>query len=787
MTYFKTKYGYFNENGDEFIITTPKTPLPWVNVICPNKLGVVVAASGDGFTWYEHAGLNMITRWIQDFSQQNWGKFIYLLEQDDNDLWSASYSPCKKEYEKYEVTHGIGYTIILQKRNNIETKWLITVDPETNVEFWNLEIKNCSQKEKNISVIPYLEWCLGQGFFQHRQIHECFFKTRFDKNSIFTTKNMWEIKTDCGKWNVPYKYTAFFASNLNPAKWQFSKNEFIGNPGNINSPQLNFQNEIKSIAGSNDTIASMIFNLNLKADQTIDINFILGVGSEEKDIKIFQEKLLVPQAKNTILKRVKNYWNDIMDGFEADTPDHALNILVNKWLKYQIFSSRIFGRAGYYIQGGVFGYREIQDLLVVIPLKPEMARQRLLKYAQNQYSDLSIPHHFDELTGEKGAALWSDDMLWLPFITVHYIKETGDYSILDEKIGYLDKTRKDTYYIHCIKGIKKVLNSRGKNNLPLIKEGDWNDGLSAVGIKGRGESVWLGHFLAGVLRDFIPVTKNLKDDKTTKFLKKSLKELKEILNTKAWDGNWYKRAICDNGKWIGTKKNKEGKIYLNSQVWAILHDVIDDKEKLKKVLNSLEEHLYSDEGPLLLAPAYTEPDPDIGYLTRYNPGVRENGGVYVHAANWALQAEAKLGRIDKVQYIYEKICPVLRYFTNPEQFMAEPYVTSGNIEYAPSPFKGKGGWTWYTSSGSWFYKVLTEWMVGIRPEYHGLEVCPVVIWDKFKVKRMFRGKLLNIEVEKTSQKEKQVYIDNNLIEEDYIPYSKLNNQKHDIKVLIPKS
>ena len=771
------------------MVTDPYTPLPWVNIICPDDLGVAVTAAGDGFTWHEHAGYNMITRWIQDFSTQRWGKFIYLVDEEEGRLWSAALSPCRQEYRSYKAVHGIGYTEFIQVFAGIESRWKITVDPDRNIELWRLTLRNLCSRPRTLAVIPSLEWCLGRGAPHHRAIHECFFKTACEGNHIAATRSMWDVPGKEGHWNTPYPYWAFLATERAPSAWEFSKGRFLGRQGRIERPDLAFDSQAGEVSGSNDAIAALKIDMVLPARGRKSCHFMLGLTEDKGTLPELERELLNDGGFKTVERRVGEYWTGLFRGLQVETPDASLNLMANQWLKYQTFSSRVFGRSGYYIQGGGFGYREIQDLLVVIPLVPRLARERLLTYARNQYSNLTVPHYFDPLSGEKGPALWSDDVLWLPFIAVHYLKETGDFSLLQEAVPYSDQAVEDSFYLHCVKGLETVWNSRGDCGLPLIKEGDWNDGMSAVGLQGRGQSVWLGQFLAGILHDFIELAGRMDDPARAESFTANLAELKEVLNSVGWDGAWYRRARCDGGKWIGSKANAQGgKVFLNTQVWAILHDVVSDPARLGQVMRSLDEHLYTEEGPVLLSPPYLTPDPEIGYLTRYNPGVRENGGVYVHAANWALQAEAKLGRRDRVWYVYEKICPVLRHFDDPDRFQSEPYVTCGNIEYAPSPSVGKGAWSWYTSSGSWFYKVVTEHLLGIRPRYDGLEVCPQVPtnWKGFSVRRVFRGRTLHIAVTLGNTDAGQVRIDGVRIPETYIPERRLSRTSHRVDVIIKR-
>ena len=292
----------------------------------------------------------------------------------------------------------------------------------------------------------------------------------------------------------------------------------------------------------------------------------------------------------------------------------------------------------------------------------------------------------------------------------------------------------------------------------------------------------------GILREWAELAKRWDAPKRAREFEAARKNLKTTINAKAWDGRWYRRARRDDGRWIGGRRSEEGRIFLNAQVWAILHKVVPDKRRLKRMIAAVEEHLYTGEGAVLLAPPYRQPDPTVGYLTRYNPGVRENGGVYTHAVNWALQAEALLGRREQVWWLYEQLSPLLRSWRNPDRYMAEPYATSGNIEVPPSPTAGKGGWTWYTSSGAWLYKVLSEWLLGIRPRYDGLEVRPVVpaTWEGFLVRRTYRGCDLSIRVRQEAREVRKLVLDGEVLEERFLPAERLTKKRHYLTVLLPQ-
>jgi len=384
-----------------------------------------------------------------------------------------------------------------------------------------------------------------------------------------------------------------------------------------------------------------------------------------------------------------------------------------------------------------------------------LTKKQILLHARHQFKDGTVYHWWHPLSEEGRITGKTDDLLWLPYVTVNYLKETDDFAILSQKIPYLPepgdtskvKGETDTLYNHCKRAIEKVLKRFSPRGLPLIGEGDWNDGMSAVGCRWKGESVWLAHFLYGILRDFAEVARRKKDKNLARRYIQRSEVLKEKINKYAWDGSWYIRATKDSGTPIGSSKCKEGKIFLNAQTWAIINGIAPE-ERARKSMDSVERILGTKYGPLLLHPAYSRPDETIGYLTRYAPGVRENGGVYTHAAVWAILAECIMKRQEKAWQFYLGICPVYRGIDS-KLYKAEPYVTPGNVDGPASANFGQAGWTWYTGSAAWMYKVGTEWILGVRATFDGLIVDPCIPreWKGFKIERKIRGDTYEIYVD----------------------------------------
>ena len=450
---------------------------------------------------------------------------------------------------------------------------------------------------------------------------------------------------------------------------------------------------------------------------------------------------------------VKETWDKITSALEVQTPDKSIDILVNRWLKYQAISCRLWARTAYYQQSGAYGYRDqLQDSLVFLPIDPDKTKHQIILQAKHQLKDGTVLHWWHPITETGLKTKITDDLLWLPFVVIQYLNETNDFSILYEKVEYYDSEEPDDLLNHCLKAIDKVLSRFSERGLPLIGAGDWNDGLSAVGLNWKGESIWLTEFLYYVLIEFSKILKLISDNKNADEYEKRAKRLKEAFNLYSWDGEWYFRATKDSGEKIGSRENEEGKIYLNSQIWAVISGIATE-DRSSKALHSVEKILLQKNGPLLLFPAYSKPDEYIGYLTRYAPGRRENGGVYTHAATWAIWGYS-IAKNKKIVYeIYKRLSPIYNGL-NPDEYLAEPYVTPGNIEGPDSPLYGMGGWTWYTGSANWLQKVIVDFLIGVRASREGLVIDPCFPdnWDYVKVKRIFRGKLYEIEFHNPNKK-----------------------------------
>jgi cellobiose phosphorylase len=752
MENFSTKYGHFSADGNEYVITNFKTPKPWVNIISNGKYGLVISQTGGGFSWDTHSEFNRLNRWHQDLVQDNWGKYFYFKDNDTGDIWSPTWMPVKTELDFYQIIYGFGYAKFISEYKGVKVSLTVFVPLKEDLEIWNFKIENNSPQKKSISIYTYFEWCLGSSSDHHREFHKTFLETHFDSqmNCMTATKRLWEIPLgDRGHWNIEYPYLGFISCSEKISDYDGDKDSFVGQYGSIQNPAgISSKSLNKKLGKWNDSIGSIKTEIDIEPGETKNLNFFLGIKKNKKAINSSLIKFSNQKNVDDALAEVKLFWQKTFDTLVIETPDAAMNLLVNKWLRYQAIAGRLWGRTAYYQQSGAFGFRDqLQDSLVFLPINPKKTEEQIRLHARHQFEDGTVLHWWHPISETGLPTKMTDDLLWLPFVILQYIDETADYKILSIKESYYDnKNKKDSLFNHSVAAIEKVLTRLSKRGLTLIGAGDWNDGLSAVGLDMKGESIWLTEFFYLILSRFSELSKEIGNDKLYKRYKRKADDLKKAFDKYAWDGEWFWRATKDDGKKVGSKTSPEGKIYLNAQTWSVISGIAESG-KQNKAMSSVSKLLLKKNGCLLLSPAYTKPDKMIGYLSRYAPGRRENGGVYTHAATWAVWAYAILKNKDEAFKAYKNLCPVYNGM-NPDEYVAEPYVTPGNIDGPISPNYGMGGWTWYTGSASWFQKVIVDWILGIRATKEGLIIDPCIPeeWNEFKVKRIFRGITFNIKV-----------------------------------------
>ncbi len=748
---FESRYGYFSDDGREYIITTPLTPRPWGNVISNGDYGMMVSQTGSGYSWRGNAGQNRITRSFQDLIRDNWGKYFYIRDLDRQVFWSAAYKPVMHPYQAYAVAHGLGYSRFSQRVEDITSELTVFVAASDPVELFQLRLTNAGPTPRRLDVTSYAEWLLGFAPDEHREFHKLFITTSADEAhcAVLARKNLWGFADELGRHNnVAWPYTAFMAVSEPLVSYDCDKESFLGLYHNDDRPQAMTDAHLARRTGRfTDSIAALQVAVTLAPGESKTIVFTLGAAEEgQEEALTLIERYTNVAAAAAALQAVHQLWSRFVDTEHVETPDEALNFMTNYWLKYQSISCRLWGKSALYQVSAGIGFRDqLQDSQIFLVSEPDYARQQLLLHAAHQFVEGDVYHWWFSIKGGGPRTNCSDDLLWLPFILHSYLQETADDSILDEQVPFLNGPAASLYE-HCTRAIERSFSRFSPRGVPLMGDHDWNDGLSAVGTLMKGESFWVAEFLALILENFAPVARRRGDEAFAQRCETVRASVSAALNQYGWDGEWYLQATTDAGLLLGSHTNAEGQIFLMPNTWAVISGAADPA-RAQMAMAAVTRYLLKDYGTLLNYPAFTQPRPDVGYVTRYAPGLRENGGVYTHAATWSVWAYTLAGQPDRAYEAYRRICPPNRS-ADIDTYKAEPYVTPGNIDGPLSEYYGRGGWTWYTGSAQWLHRMATHWILGIRPQADGLLLDPSIPadWDGFTVTRHFRGARYEIAV-----------------------------------------
>jgi cellobiose phosphorylase len=749
----QNQYGRFIEGGHAYEITDPATPRPWSNVVSNGRYGFVISQNGAGFSWLDHCQLNVLTRWSMDHIRDDRGRFMYLADLDEpGTVWSVAPHPCRAAFDTFRCVHRAGSTTFESSLHGISASWTLGVAPHDQAELWTLTLTNNSDRVRHIRAGAFFQWCCDAAPDNAREFHRLFFTTRHDttRNAIYATKNVWNAPfgNPDDHWNRGWPYIAGFAMpKLGDEKtWATADTEgFLGRKGDQREPEAMLSDCVGSFGRFADPCAGMGADLALQPGESITRTFVLSIAEEQSELEQTLDKFSKVEAIEEALKQSAEGWSERLSPTRVETACEDFDLLNNHWLPYQAISARLWARSGYYQQSGAYGFRDqLQDSQVWLLREPERCKQQILLHAAHQFVDGSVYHWWNPLTETGLHDQCSDDYLWLPFITCAYLRETGDLSILDIEAPFVDGDTTASLREHGKRSIARALSRISERGLPLIGDNDWNDGLSALG---GGESVWVAFFLMIILEEYGHALSLSGDHDTCDAYAEARVALQTAVCEHAWDGEWFRRAADGNGRWLGSKDSLEGQIFLNAQTWAQFAQAGDDEQR-EKAWNSLKDRLLTEYGPLLLAPAYTVPDPAIGYLSRYAPGSRENGGVYMHAATWALAAAAQRRDVDAVGSIWRSISPPVRSEdSNADAYAAEPYCLPGNVDGPLSTSPGRAGWTWYTGSAAWLNRVSIEHVIGARAEWDGLRIdpCPMPELGKVRAVRRWRGRDIHIE------------------------------------------
>lgn len=733
---FDNGTGGFTPDGKEYKILTGRkdtTPAPWVNVIANAELGTVISESGSAYTWAVNAHEYRLTPWSNDPVSDAGGEAFYLRDEESGYFWSPVPFPVRGP-TPYLTTHGFGYTSFRHVEQGISTEMCVYVDSHLPVKWVVLKVKNQSGERRKLSATGYMEMILGDVASktsmhilseQDPESGALFFRNRY--NTAFSDR-----------------VTFFKVDESSQLTFTTNRLEFIGRNRNLQHPQAMQRRRLSGRSGAGmDPCAALqvAFDLNDGAEK--ELVFHLGSAPNTREASQLLRKLSGPHVAQLELERIRQYWEEILGAVQITTPDNAVNLFANGWLLYQIMSSRLFGRSGFYQSGGAFGFRDqLQDVLALLNTRSALAREQILLNASRQFVEGDVQHWWHPPEGRGVRTHCSDDMLWLPYVVARYVTVTGDTELLSTQIGYLESRQlyaeEDSFYDlpvsgsisgtvfeHCVRAIRHGLRF-GRHGLPLMGTGDWNDGMDKVGDKGAGESVWLGFFLYDVLVRFTSTANAYGDHFFAEICQTEAARIRPSLETAGWDGEWYKRAYFDDGTPLGSKENNECRIDAISQSWAVLSGAVSRKRAVM-ALASLEERLVRKSLKLiqLLDPPFNSTELNPGYIKGYVPGVRENGGQYTHAAIWTLMAFAALGEREKVWQLLEMIHPI-NHASDEDMvnvYRVEPYVMAADV-YANQSHKGMGGWTWYTGSAGWMYQFMLGSLIGLERQAELLSFRP---------------------------------------------------------------
>lgn len=757
---FYNGLGGFTEKGLEYVIHLKKnesTPLPWINVIANPQFGFHVSESGAGSTWSMNSRENQLTPWSNDPVTDPTGECFYFFDKESLELWTPTMSPIRVKNAEYRTKHGQGYSQFELRHHGIYSILTQFVPANYSVKISKIVLKNETSKKRELTISSYVEWVLG---FSRTQT-SIYLISDYDKKS--------KSLVCSNPWNQEFgKRVAFATFAGGNDSWTSNRTEFIGRNGSLTRPQGTLSNDDFSgtVGAGLDPCAAIKKDIVIEPNEEITIFFFLG---QSEDLIKTQE--LISQINNqnidSLFLTMKNEWNTILEKIQVETPDLSMNIMLNRWLLYQTTVCRLWSRSAFYQAGGAFGFRDqLQDAMAVVWTKPEMIKAQIVNASARQFLEGDVQHWWHLPSGRGVRTHFSDDRLWLPFVTAFYLKVTNDESVLNIQLPFLkgpilEIEKEDSYYTpevtqekasvyeHCARAIDRSL-SVGIHGLPLMGGGDWNDGMNRVGHEGKGESVWLAWFLIFNLREFSSIALKRGEKDRARQWNEHLLKLKEAIHENAWDGEWYRRAYYDDGSPLGSALNSECRIDSLAQTWGIISKA-GDRKKVEEAMLSVEKNLVKEKEKMILlfTPPFDKTPKDPGYIKGYIPGVRENGGQYTHAAIWCILAYAGLDNGKRAVELFSMINPINHSLTieDASNYKVEPYVIAADI-YSEEPHKGRGGWTWYTGSSGWMYTTGIDSILGFKLTGQTLKIDPRINpeWKSYKIIYRYMTSTYEIEV-----------------------------------------
>jgi cellobiose phosphorylase len=779
------KYGHFSEDGKEFIIENVATPKPWINYLYNDSYFLTISNNGGGISYHKYPLHGRISRYrINDVPYDRPGKYIYVKDNDSGEMWSLTWQPVGRNLEAYQVAHGFGYTRVNARVKGIRSQVIYFVPPDDNLEIWKAVLINDSKRVRSLSIYGYIEFCLGHALVD--LINQCddqhFNRVYFDKqlNSLFATKTYWVTNSGGTQQqeNKAWDQWVFFNSSLPVAEYETLRERFIGLYRNESSPKAIEENRLTSKdTDFGNAVGVLRVNIELPQGSSQDVAFCLGLipktEFEDKKMPLSQKYRDIEEIDRALV-RTREKWEAILNHVKVKTPDENTNIFLNSWTPYQARVAFDVGRVASFYYWGIsrgFGFRDTaQDAIAVTITDSKKARERICLLARQMFSDGRVYHHFyRDSQGEITAHC--DDPLWFILAVTDYLKEKADFELLQHEEPFVDG-KSGTILEHLSAILTFIENILGAHNLPKFGRGDWNDTLDYIGGDDGGESVWGGMFYVVMLNYLVQLLDVLKERIMCLRAAKLRDKIQDSIRKYCWDGEWFIRAFGAQNRKIGSKENRYGKIFLNTQSWAVLGQV-GEKEKLVIAMDSVKKYLDSEFGPKICAPAFREIDPTIGLVTRCVAGKKENAAVFCHPTAWAIQAECLLGRGDQAYAYYQKLLPNT---IDSDIYQSEPYVYPQYVTSDEHETAGMASHSWQTGTAAWMYRVCLDYLLGVRACYNGLLIDPVIPsrWREFTVEREFRGTRYIIHVKNPNGVEKgvkEIIVDGRAIDSNVLPIS----------------
>jgi cyclic beta-1,2-glucan synthetase len=792
--------GGFADDGREYVTILGeglRTPQPWINVVANPSFGFLVSESGSGFTWSLNSHENQLTPWSNDPVSDPSGEALYIRDDDSGEIWSPTALPIRDDPAPYVACHGQGYSRFHHGSHGVLAELLQFVPPEDPVKISRLTLLNLSGRSRRLSITAYVEWVLGND----RSGSAPYIVTEIDpKTGALFARSMLG-----GEFAGRIAFSDLAGAHTS---WTGDRTEFLGRNGTLDRPlALEMGGTLSGKVGAGlDPCAGLQLSIELGAGGRAEIIWFLGQTTGRE-----QARLLLTRYRgtdvDTLLREVTRRWDDLLGVVQVHTPERAMDLLLNRWALYQTLVCRVWARAAFYQLSGAYGFRDqLQDVMALSVAARDVTREHLLRAAARQFVEGDVQHWWHPPSGRGVRTRISDDLIWLPYAVIQFLEVTGDMTVLDEIVPFLEgpalvegqhesyfeprvSQTQATLFEHCARALDRSL-AVGSHGLPLMGAGDWNDGMNRVGLHGRGESVWLGWFLHTVLWEFAKVAVQRGERARAETWRLHVSALKAAIERDGWDGEWYRRAYFDDGTPLGSAADPECRIDSIAQSWGVISGAADP-DRGARAMAAVERHLVNRRDGLirLLMPSFDQMPRDPGYIKGYVPGVRENGGQYTHAAVWTVLAFAALGEGDKAGELFRMLNPVHRVSSRAsvQRYKVEPYVVAGDV-YAEPPHAGRGGWTWYSGAAGWLYRGGMEWILGFRLRGATLCIDPCIPrhWPGYSICFRYHSAVYDITVDNPRQVSRGVTlteVDGN-VSTDHTNIPLVVDGKHRIRVVL---